>query len=51
MIDDGAAQTIVLGDLNASAILSRLMSIVGTGGQAGSEVGSAEAQSTSTTTV
>ena len=31
MADDGAAQTIVLGDMNASAILSRLMSVAGSG--------------------
>jgi hypothetical protein len=48
-IDDGAAQTIVLGDLNASAILSRLMSVAGTGGQAVTEVQQGEAQSSSTT--
>jgi endonuclease/exonuclease/phosphatase (EEP) superfamily protein YafD len=48
-IDDGAAQTIVLGDLNASAILSRLMSVAGTGGQAATEVQQGEAQSSSTT--
>lgn len=48
-IDDGAAQTIVLGDLNASAILSRLMSVAGTGGQA-TEAPQGEAQSSSRTT-
>ena len=31
MVDDGAAQTIVLGGMNASAILSRLMSVAGSG--------------------
>ena len=31
MVDDGAAQTIVLGAMNASAILSRLMSVAGHG--------------------
>jgi len=46
--DDGAAQTIVLGDLNASAILSRLMSVAGTGGQATMEAQQGESQSTTT---
>jgi hypothetical protein len=49
-IDDGAAQTIVLGDLNASAILSRLMSVAGTGGQAASGTEQEGSQSSSTTT-
>jgi hypothetical protein len=49
-IDDGAAQTIVLGDLNASAILSRLMSVAGTGEQAASGTEQAGSQSSSTTT-
>ena len=49
-LDDGAAQTIVLGDLNASEILSRLMSVAGTGGQATTESQQGEAQSSSTTT-
>jgi hypothetical protein len=49
-IDDGAAQTIVLGDLNASAILSRLMSVAGTGEQASPVAEQEGAQSSSTTT-
>jgi len=49
-LDDGAAQTIVLGDLNASEILSRLMSVAGTGGQATSGAEQEGAQSSSTTT-
>jgi hypothetical protein len=49
-VDDGAAQTIVLGDLNASAILSRLMSVAGTGGQTTTEAQQEGAQSSSTTT-
>ena len=46
--DDGAAQTIVLGDLNAAAILSRLMSVAGTGGQAATGAQQGEVESTTT---
>ena len=47
-LDDGAAQTIVLGDLNAAAILSQLMSVAGTGGQAATGAQQGEVESTTT---
>jgi len=51
MIDDGAAQTIVLGDMNASAILSRLMSVAGSGQAALAPEQETQGSATTTTTL